>query len=890
MKKKLMLFLLLFVFGITTVKAANVAEVNGKGYDTIAKAVNAAPNNTQTTITLIADRTNEKINIGSNKDIVLDLNDHTLTMNNDSNLIAISSGGKLEIINGTLITTASTKGMIDNNGGTLYITSGTYNANGGRQVVYNNAGTVYIQGGELEGNASARAAVHNLNNGKLYITGGKIVSNTLYAIYNEKGTLDIGTKDNVCNQTSPVIIGKTYGIIANNKYNFNVYDGIIKGETFSVGTTSNTGNTPGVSNDTNYDRVADIEVDSDRDTSDEIVGDITYKTLSYKIDPTKIKITFDSNDLSGNTTYKRISIGESIGEMPTLSRVDYRFDGWFTEPDGGTLVTEDVKPMVSSILYAHWTYIDPNSVAYVEGYGYYSLAAAFSIGGNIRLDQDVIITSSLLMNNKTKLDLNGHTITLNDNNIKIIEEVTIDDSTDDKKGKITSTADFTIEVGEENNTTNGKLIHKGGTIEGLGAYGAIDNMETTIIDGGTVTGDATESSNVIFNEKELIIESGTVYSANGRAVQVFVNSTFTMNGGLVKSDATNDQTVNLYGNCKATINGGTIEGLEHETAGIAMFGNTELVVNGGVIKGNSMAIAGNGKVSSANANITINGGTLSATTGPGLYLPQRTSTTTINGGDISGETGIEIRAADLIVNGGNITATYDNYESIFNDNGTTTKGIGIAVSQHTSQQPINVIINDGNIKGVVALSEVNTMNNPPEIISQVNVIVNYGNFEALGEKIIINDDGFPLVPFITGGIFTHDPSNYVKEGYGAVKLSDNKYEVTKIHNITLNSNIDDAVSIDNTKFLYKSRVSFKVKKLSGYEAVVNVIDAEGNKIDVDNNSFIMPDSNITIKVTYTKLVNPTTGDNISRYYITLFLSLLGLSSLVIYQKPRKDIL
>ena len=52
----------------------------------------------------------------------------------------------------------------------------------------------------------------------------------------------------------------------------------------------------------------------------------------------------------------------------------------------------------------------------------------------------------------------------------------------------------------------------------------------------------------------------------------------------------------------------------------------------------------------------------------------------------------------------------------------------------------------------------------------------------------------------------------------------------------------------------------------------------------------MPDSNITIKVTYTKLVNPTTGDNISRYYIIFFISLLGLSSLVIYQNPRKDIL
>ena len=376
-------------------------------------------------------------------------------------------------------------------------------------------------------------------------------------------------------------------------------------------------------------------MDSDRDTSDEIVGDITYKTLSYKIDPTKIKITFDSNDLSGNTTYKRISIGESIGEMPTLSRVDYRFDGWFTEPDGGALVTEDIKPMVSSILYAHWTYQDPNSVAYVEGYGTMSLDNAIAIGGNIRLEKDVIVTSSLLMNKKVNLDLNGHTIDLGSNIIRITEDVTIDDKSTSKSGKITSTANFTIEVGIDGTNTNGKLTHKGGTIEGLGKYGTIYNYETTIIDGGTVTGTATESSYVIYNSGDLIMESGTVHSTNGRAVQVHTNSTFTMNGGLVKSDSTNDQTVNLYGNCKATINGGTIEGLEHETAGIAMFGNTDLVVNGGVIKGNSMAIAGNGKVSSANANITINGGTLSATTGPGLYLPQRTSTTIINGGDIS---------------------------------------------------------------------------------------------------------------------------------------------------------------------------------------------------------------------------------------------------------------
>ena len=74
------------------------------------------------------------------------------------------------------------------------------------------------------------------------------------------------------------------------------------------------------------------------------------------------------------------------------------------------------------------------------------------------------------MNKETTLDLNGHIIALEDNSIVIKEKVTITDSSENKTGKITSNAQFTIIVGSKNESTNGYLIHKGGTIEGSGYY------------------------------------------------------------------------------------------------------------------------------------------------------------------------------------------------------------------------------------------------------------------------------------------------------------------------------------------------------------------------------------------------------------------------------------
>lgn len=893
MKKRLVLFLLIFLFGITSVKAATVATVDGhdcggKDCESLAEAITEASNaGAQSTITLLQDQS-ENIIIPSGANIILDLNGFTLSnKGTDNKATVVTNEGTLEIKNGT-ITSNSQSGMINNNeGGVLTINSGTYRATGNKQVLYNNKGNATIGGSAyLESNINNRATVHNLNGGTVNIVGGTIVSKNGYAVYNDKGTLNIGTKDDEYVQTTPVIQGKTYGVIANEKYN--VYDGIIKGGTYHVGT-ANSATAPATAKDTNETKINDYENESEKRYGTENIGSTEYKTFYYYLDnSSRVTISFDLNGGIGTNSSKKITIGNPIGDFPEEPlRSHYTFAGWYDDPTNGNPMSSSSTPNVDTTIYAHWDYDDAMTVVYSEKLGgYTSIEIAVAIGGNIRLEKDVLLSSDLEMHLPANLDLNGHTIRFIDSAMRIGSDVTIDDKSTNKNGLITSNSDFTVYVGEENTHVDASLIHKGGTIEGLGAYGAIRNYATTIIDGGTVTANATESEYVIYNQDELIVKSGTVHSTNGRAIQVHENSTFVMDGGLVTSDAENDQTVNLYGNCSATINGGTIEGLNNNTAGIAMFGNTNLTVNGGTIKGHAMAVAGNGNEVSGNANITINDGTLIATNGVGMYLPQRNSTTIINGGNISGPTGIEIRAADLIVNGGTITGTSDTYSVTENTNGTTTKGAAIAVSQHNTKQPINVIINDGNFKAEVPICDVNPLNNPQDALDKISIIINQGDFESTGTEMV---DSFPSEPFIMGGIYTFDPSAYVVDGYVAIPEG-NRFRVYRTFKVILDSSCSNFITVNNNTYLPGDEVEFTLNGTLDEGARIEIRDTNGNLVSFDeNNKFTMPTSDVTIKIIPKKPESPETGDNVLSYILLFEIGIIGLLCTKIYYVNRKDV-
>lgn len=54
---------------------------------------------------------------------------------------------------------------------------------------------------------------------------------------------------------------------------------------------------------------------------------------------------------------KSITYGETYGDLPTPTRTNYIFNGWYTDATSGTQVTSDTKYTVAgdSTIYAHWT-------------------------------------------------------------------------------------------------------------------------------------------------------------------------------------------------------------------------------------------------------------------------------------------------------------------------------------------------------------------------------------------------------------------------------------------------------------------------------------------------------------------------------------------------------
>ncbi len=210
------------------------AEINGVTYNTLQAALDAVPNNTLTTITLLRD-TNGSYIITANKRIAFDFQGHTLS--NHGNNPVITNRGNLTILSGT-ITSNATQGAINNEtGGTLTISGGSVIATGIRQALYNNGGTAYITGNAyLSAVTTERAAVQNLANGVLNITGGTIVSTGLNGVENV-ATLNIGTKDGNIVTSVPIIQGVNYGVNTSGTLNF--YDGVIKGKVDSINGTVN---------------------------------------------------------------------------------------------------------------------------------------------------------------------------------------------------------------------------------------------------------------------------------------------------------------------------------------------------------------------------------------------------------------------------------------------------------------------------------------------------------------------------------------------------------------------------------------------------------------------------------------------------------------------------
>ena len=201
-----------------------------------------------------------------------------------------------------------------------------------------------------------------------------------------------------------------------------------------------------------------------------------------------------------------------------------------------------------------------------------------------------------------------------------------------------------------------------------------------------------------------------------------------------------------------------------------------LVLKNSTVEASAPAITGNG---TWHGTIIELEGCVLTSEEVAIYHPQY-GKLYVRGNDnvITGITGIEMRAGELVVEGGTITATGDPFEADPNGNGSTTVGAAVAVSQHTTNLDLSATISGGTLIGVRALYEADLQDDKVDNIS-LSVTGGQFNGEVLSENV---------AGFISGGTYaTALPESYIADeslfyptadGY-AVGVYDNVVEEVK---------------------------------------------------------------------------------------------------------------
>ena len=268
--------------------------------------------------------------------------------------------------------------------------------------------------------------------------------------------------------------------------------------------------------------------------------------------------------------------------------------------------------------------------------------------------------------------------------------------------------------------------------------------------------------------------NGHSYTTTNRGFQVRGEHTFTIKDSVGGGSLTaGDAVVDLYNGAKVVLESGNISATDW---GVIVFNDSEFVMNGGKItctaSNGCYGVTGNGTTNPAsstygsNAKITLNAGEISSTE-LGVYAPQAGGVTTLGAGLTinAAKAGVEVRAGSLAVNGATINVP-QTAEYVFNPNGngSTASGVAIAVSQHTTKQPISATITSGTFTAPVVLAEANPQHNADEDVAKVAISVTGGTFNATsGDTIVSTED---VRNFVSGGTFNKefDPS-YLANGY-----------------------------------------------------------------------------------------------------------------------------
>ena len=291
------------------------------------------------------------------------------------------------------------------------------------------------------------------------------------------------------------------------------------------------------------------------------------------------------------------------------------------------------------------------------------------------------------------------------------------------------------------------------------------SLNEAVVACGTTPSTITLVGNEVMSDQVVIGDGQNItLNLNGKSLTAKPNWNF--NSGLLAVHHGGTLTINGEGEIFGVSPGGcvycgivlTVDKTDNDSSKPA-----RLIINGGHIVGQCYGISGNGSdASRGNTECIINGGLIEASSiiagedNCGYYQPQFNSKMIFNDGVIRGRSAIEIRSGDFTMNGGIAEAYgFANECMIKNNNGPTSKGVAVAIAQHTTKQPINVIINNGQLIAEYPFFEDNPMGNDELSIATVKAEINGGSFRIVGNGIE-SFHAADLTEFVKGGEFIHE--------------------------------------------------------------------------------------------------------------------------------------
>lgn len=436
-----------------------------------------------------------------------------------------------------------------------------------------------------------------------------------------------------------------------------------------------------------------------------------------------------------------------------------------------------------------------------------------------------------------------------------------------------SVAGDVVKLKENTTITRGVLLHG----------------ETTLDLGGfTLTAEPGTFIAVISGNKDVKIVNGTI-ELNNAANKTGQNANIVMQGVTTKDGATTSLTIAEDVTINSNLNGIVIQSDNDKESY-----NTILNLYGKV-NAKEVGITINGWISVVDALQPVvniyESASIKTTEGPAIYAAGYGSWN-IYGGYFEGTEAVNVKSGNINISGGTFKAIGEYVETpTVESGGYEVTGAALSITSSTNSYAKNVTlkITAGQFisKNGHALYEGLTAANTSAI---VNASITDGIFTSAEGKdsVKITSNSDTLNGVITGGTFSTTPrEELVNSNVGSATLDDGTVLIGSEHEITVGAVENGIVTINKNIGIKGEEIKLTITPKEGYEIDKIEILCDGDEVVRTDNGFIMPDSDVEVKVTFKKVIsNPNTLDNSMNTLIILAVSALG--GFVTYKKLEKS--